>query len=242
MAAIRVLLVDDSVVLRRLAAHTLMSLGGYEVDEAADAIEAFDLLSMREFDAVITDYYMPGLDGLEFARRLRRIRSTANLPIILVTSEREAFIEKEAIAAGVDVTLIKPLDPTVLQRALEECIAVRKGKVRAPGAVTVQSLLDSFAFPVMVLDARRNIVLGNSEFWRVTGRGLDDVELTCAELMHPDGEIPCDCPLAECVRTGQPVERLMPDGDRVSHVTVMPLGGAEGGEHGLYLHLARPAG
>lgn len=185
---------------------------------------------------------MPGLDGIEFARRLRRIRSTSNLPIILVTSEREAFVETEAITAGIDVTLIKPLDPTLLQRSLDECIAMRKGRERTPGAVTVQSLLDSFAFPVMVLDAQRVVVLGNTAFWQATGSGLDDTELTCAELMHPDGRIPADCPLAECVRTGESVERLMPDGQKVSHVTVIPLGGVAGADHGLYLHLARPAG
>jgi CheY-like chemotaxis protein len=240
MTLIRVLLVDDSVVLRRMAKNTLESLGGYVVHEAADPIEAFDLLSMQDFDAIITDYYMPGLDGIEFARRLRRIRSTENLPIILVTSERESFVVDEARSAGIDHTLTKPLDPTVLQRVLEECITQRRGSVRTPGTVTVQSLLDSFQFPVMIVDSERNVVLGNSSFWRIAGGGIDDRQVTCAEVMHPDAASLDDCPLIESARTGNTAERLVPNGHGMTHVTVMPLAGVLDRDSGLFLHLAKP--
>ncbi len=239
MPGTKVLLVDDSKVLRRLASMTLASMGGYEVDEAADAVEALELMAEKDFDVIITDYYMPGIDGIEFVRRVRARKETATVPVLLVTSERDPFLEAEALAVGVDRMLLKPLNPNQLALALDECVTRRRQVSSNPLAPSVQQILDSFPYPVTILDAARFVVLGNSAFWEQSGSGLDDDGVRCAAVMHASGTPPRDCPLVECVRTGRPVVRRQIESSSIRIVSVFPLP-ADGADRAqLFLHLAR---
>ena len=88
----RVLLVDDEPLVRLGTAETLRD-EGYEVDEADDGDAAIALAAQTAYDCVITDYLMPGLNGVELARRLRAERP--ELPILLLSgyADPEAFSE-----------------------------------------------------------------------------------------------------------------------------------------------------
>lgn len=110
----RLLLVDDSEVLRKLTAKLLSKKGAF-VTEAVDGLEAMKLFGTTHFDAVITDLHMPNMSGIELTKSLRGLGYT--LPIIGLTAafgEESKLLEK----AGTDDILIKPLAIDRLERTL----------------------------------------------------------------------------------------------------------------------------
>lgn len=117
-------LVADDHPLNRYFLSTLLSYYGYEVQEAADGVEALQSARQRRPDVIIIDVVMPRMDGPELVRALRADRELADIPLIFYTaSYREQ--ESRAIArnAGVELVITKPSDPEVVletvQRALD---------------------------------------------------------------------------------------------------------------------------
>lgn len=235
----RVLLVDDSAVLRRLAAVTLTSLGLYDVDEARDAFEALELMLTNDYGAILTDYYMPGIDGIEFVRRVRRMDQWSHTPVVMISTERDPYVERVAKDAGVDDFLVKPFEPGLMREVLGRLI----GRASAQGTtltIDAQSIIDSMPYPVMVLDERHNVILGNSAFWRETGAGMDDRGIVCTDVMHADGTMPVGCPLAEAVRTGAAAETVIGENGSATLVSVYPMDLMGSAGEPLFLHIARP--
>lgn len=236
----RILLVDDSAVLRRLAAVTLSSLGSYEVDEARDAFEALELMLNNTYAAILTDYYMPGIDGIEFVRRVRRMDLWKKTPIIMISTERDPYVEREARDAGVDDFIVKPFEPGIMREVLDRLLEAAVERVAFD--IDSQNLLDSIPYPAMVLDRNHNVLLGNSAFWRETGAGMSDIGVVCVSAMHANGRPPANCPLTAAVATGAPVEDVVEESGKRLLVSVYPMALVDDAGQPLYLHLTRPAG
>jgi signal transduction histidine kinase/ActR/RegA family two-component response regulator len=121
-----VLVVDDVAVNRRLLAVTLERLG-LAHEEAADAVTALDLAAERPFAAVLMDLDMPGMGGLEAARRLRALPGPgAQLPLIAVTAHGGDALRAASEAAGMDAHLVKPVGEAELRRAIVHAQAMRR--------------------------------------------------------------------------------------------------------------------
>ena len=103
----RILVVDDEPINTRLLKF-LLSDEGYEVMTAASADEALDVLNNDDFDLLLLDIMMPGMDGLELCRQ---IRSRSQTPIIFVTSRGEVKDKVIGLRAGGDDYISKPFDP-----------------------------------------------------------------------------------------------------------------------------------
>ena len=103
----RILVVDDEPINTRLLKF-LLSDEGYEVMTAASADEALDVLNHDDFDLLLLDIMMPGMDGLELCRQ---IRSRSQTPIIFVTSRGEVKDKVIGLRAGGDDYISKPFDP-----------------------------------------------------------------------------------------------------------------------------------
>jgi excisionase family DNA binding protein len=111
----RVLVVDDEEAVRDLLARTL-SLADYDVDAVADGPSAVDRMRMLQYDLLITDLRMPGVDGLNVIREARRLR--ADIPVIIITGHSSEESAIEAINLGVQGYLTKPFRvPRVLAAA-----------------------------------------------------------------------------------------------------------------------------
>ncbi len=109
MTTVRVLLVDDSLLARRLISAALNDLGDIEVvGTAGSGAAALAYLSTNDPDAVILDYEMPGMNGVETLRRIREIR--AQLPVIIFSGvgEHGVKLTVEALAAGASDFVAKP--------------------------------------------------------------------------------------------------------------------------------------
>jgi DNA-binding response OmpR family regulator len=109
----KILVIEDDPLLQDAIAVWL-GLAGYTVVVAHDGHEGLVELSKERPDLVITDVVMPGLNGIEMIRSIRQFRSgLSSVPILVLTG---SFIEygSEAISAGADRALAKPVDPEVL--------------------------------------------------------------------------------------------------------------------------------
>lgn len=105
-ARVKVLLVDDSLVTREME-RRLLEDAGFEVTAAADADEGLNRLGEGEFDCLVTDIEMPGMDGYELTRHLRNIPQFAHLPIIVVSTRERPEDRLEGLQAGADAYLTK---------------------------------------------------------------------------------------------------------------------------------------
>ena len=109
----RILVVDDSPTMRRLAASTLRA-AGYEVVEAEDGQIALDRLLEMEIHAVVTDLNMPVMDGLEMTERVRTNPQTSAMPVLMVTTESSPEMREKGRVAGATGWITKPYAPQKL--------------------------------------------------------------------------------------------------------------------------------
>ena len=122
----RVLAVDDSQLFRTRLSELLTGMG-HECVTASDGLEARDLLQQQTFDVVISDWVMPGMDGLELCRFARTQDRTPYTYVMLLTSMDRRADRLTGLKAGADDYLTKPIDPEELElrlQAAERVLAV----------------------------------------------------------------------------------------------------------------------
>ncbi|MGH7619409.1 MAG: response regulator [Gemmatimonadaceae bacterium] len=116
------LVVDDSLTMRRIIINALQRIGYNDAVEASDGKEA-----LEKFDGsigfVITDWNMPSMSGVEFARAVRANSVGSSVPILMVTTRgaREDIIA--AVEAGVNNYILKPFTPSVLKEKIDRLLA-----------------------------------------------------------------------------------------------------------------------
>lgn len=113
----RVLIADDDPISRRLLERTLQQWG-YEVVTARDGAEAWKLFEERDHPVVISDWVMPGLDGLELVRRIRSSPRPGYVFVILLAASSHRREVVEGMAAGADDFVSKPFDRDELRARL----------------------------------------------------------------------------------------------------------------------------
>jgi two-component system, OmpR family, response regulator len=126
---LRVLVVDDCPDLRA-SLRILLGLWGHDVREAPDGHAALRLAAAFRPDAVLLNVGLPGLDGYEVARRLRRLPGLGGVLLVAVTGYGSPKDVAACRAAGFDHHLLKPFDPVALERLLAPS---GNGAAPAPG-------------------------------------------------------------------------------------------------------------
>jgi len=153
----RVLVVDDEPPVRE-ALDRALRLEGYEVDLASGGAEALDRLAASAPDAVVLDVLMPGVDGLDVCRRLRRDGNRT--PVLMLTARDAVSDRVSGLDAGADDYLVKPF-------ALEELLARLRALLRRAG-----NGMGTLRFADLVLHP------STYEVWR----GRREIELTRTEF------------------------------------------------------------
>ena len=114
-----ILIVDDSsetlFVLKRL-----LAMEGYDVATAADGVEAMAWCNAVMPDAILLDWLMPVMDGLEFVRRLRAEPGGTATRVIFCSSETDIARIREALDAGADEYIMKPFDGAIVAGKLAQ--------------------------------------------------------------------------------------------------------------------------
>ena len=122
--ALRFLVVDDSVTMRRIVLNSLKTLGYNDFVEANDGKEALEKLAGdNTINFVITDWNMPVFSGLELVKSIRSTEVFAKLPILMVTTRgiKEDIIE--AMQARVNNYVVKPFTPAILKEKIDAILA-----------------------------------------------------------------------------------------------------------------------
>lgn len=114
-----ILVVDDNPDNLKLVRWTLED-EGYNVTEAVTAEEALDLAARRDFDLVLMDISLPGMDGKEATRRLRSIPRYASTPILAVTAHAISEEQAEIRTSGVSEVIHKPIDIKQLLKTIQQ--------------------------------------------------------------------------------------------------------------------------
>jgi two-component system chemotaxis response regulator CheY len=124
----RVLVVDDSATMRKIIVKGLREagFGACEVTEAADGASALGALRGSEFDLVLCDINMPGMDGLSLVRSAREdVTISPELPIVMITTEGGLEKVEEALASGATDYLRKPFSSDQLQDKIASMLTDR---------------------------------------------------------------------------------------------------------------------
>jgi sigma-B regulation protein RsbU (phosphoserine phosphatase) len=121
-----ILVTDDDATSRRLLVR-ILSGSGYLCAEASNGVEALDLVRETVPSLLLLDFDMPGLDGAEMLRRLRRENdiSVAQLPTIMLTAHTDVQSEVLCLEAGADDFVTKPINPAVLCARIETQLRLR---------------------------------------------------------------------------------------------------------------------
>ena len=116
-----ILVADDSMTILAMVSSRL-TRAGYDVVTAARGDDALRLVQEHRPRLVLLDVEMPGLDGVEVARRIRADEALAGTFIVMLTSLSEASEVAAGMAAGADAYLTKPFSPQDLQTQVEQLI------------------------------------------------------------------------------------------------------------------------
>jgi two-component system chemotaxis response regulator CheY len=119
------LVVDDFSTMRRIIKNLLHDLGYANVTEADDGNTALPLLKNGNFDFLITDWNMPGMQGLELLRHVRSDARLAKLPVLMLTAEAKREQIVEAAQAGVSGYVIKPFTAVTLKEKIDKILAAQ---------------------------------------------------------------------------------------------------------------------
>jgi two-component system phosphate regulon response regulator PhoB len=103
----RILIIEDEAAIREMLGYTLMK-EGFEFHEAADADQAQPLLSSHRPDLILLDWMLPGMSGIDYARRVRRDPVTRDIPIIMLTACGEESEKVRGLDTGADDYVTKP--------------------------------------------------------------------------------------------------------------------------------------
>ena len=120
-----VLFVDDDAMNRRVV-KDMLEIAGVKMDEAPDGQSGLDLIADRDYQIVLMDLRMPGMDGIEAIQHIRqRGDEKAALPILVVTADTSLDIRHHCIEKGADDLLQKPVAMNALYEAMATVIANR---------------------------------------------------------------------------------------------------------------------
>jgi two-component system, chemotaxis family, chemotaxis protein CheY len=114
----KILIVDDSNMLRDMLKYALTDGGYTNLTEAADGVEGLEKANSAIYDLIITDVNMPNMNGLELVERLRAIPVYAKTPLLVLTTENTDEMKAKGKTVGATGWIVKPFMPEQLLRAI----------------------------------------------------------------------------------------------------------------------------
>jgi two-component system, OmpR family, phosphate regulon response regulator PhoB len=121
----KLLLAEDEEVLRMLVVDTLED-EGYEIDEAFDGLEAFNLLCENAYDLIILDFMMPVMTGLEVIEKMRAMPSKQDVKVMMLSAKNQQSDQEQVLNAGANYFMSKPFSPLELVKRVEEILSEGK--------------------------------------------------------------------------------------------------------------------
>ncbi len=131
MAEAKILIVDDEEAIREMISVSL-ELAGFQWIEAENGQVAHSRIVDERPDLVLLDWMLPGVSGIELARRLKREQTTAEVPIIMLTAKSEEDNKIQGLDAGADDYVTKPFSTRELISRINAVLRRTKGETNKP--------------------------------------------------------------------------------------------------------------
>ncbi|MCG6551484.1 MAG: response regulator [Candidatus Magnetominusculus sp. LBB02] len=122
---LKVMVVDDDMTARKIIGLYVRE-NGYEPVFAKNGVDAIEKLASNEVALIVSDLNMPYMDGIELARHLKNDRAFQALPILMLTTENDDKERKQAVAAGVDAYMAKPVTAEAVGAVINELLQHRR--------------------------------------------------------------------------------------------------------------------
>ncbi|MEX2525742.1 MAG: phosphate regulon transcriptional regulator PhoB [Gammaproteobacteria bacterium] len=135
----KILVIEDEVAIREMLGYALMK-EGYEFHEAADVEQARPITAEHRPDLILLDWMLPGMSGVDYARRLRNDPDTRDIPIIMLTARGEESDRIRGLDTGADDYVTKPFSTRELLARIKAVLR-RTGKPGEAGAIEVNGLV-----------------------------------------------------------------------------------------------------
>ena len=118
--SISILVVDDSAVMRKIIIKSIneSKFAGANIMEASDGTEGLRVFDPGKIDLILADWNMPNLNGLEFIKKVRQIKTSKKIIVIMITTEGSAGKMEEAMNSGVDNYITKPFTSLQLEQKI----------------------------------------------------------------------------------------------------------------------------
>ncbi len=116
----KILIVDDFSTMRRIVKNLLRDLGFTNTQEADDGQTALPMLQTGDFDFLVTDWNMPGMQGIDLLKNVRADPSLKDLPVLMVTAEAKREQIVEAAQAGVNGYIVKPFPAGTVKEKIDK--------------------------------------------------------------------------------------------------------------------------
>lgn len=116
----KILVVDDFSTMRRIVKNLLRDLGFNNTVEADDGLTALPILKKGGIDFVVTDWNMPGMQGIDLLKNIRADADLKHLPVLMITAEAKREQIVEAAQAGVNGYIVKPFTAATLKEKLDK--------------------------------------------------------------------------------------------------------------------------
>jgi two-component system, chemotaxis family, chemotaxis protein CheY len=118
----KVLVVDDQLTMREVTRLALQEMGVRQIIDAENGDDAFKKATTQPLDMIISDFNMPGMDGLGLLRAVRGHPAVRKLPFILVTGRGDNALVVSAAQAGVNNYIVKPFTTEMLREKVEAVV------------------------------------------------------------------------------------------------------------------------
>lgn len=116
----KVMVVDDSSVMRQIIKNNLKQLGFTSISDAEDGAMGFKKLADEPIDLIVSDWNMPKMTGIEFLKAVRADATFKGIPFLMVTSEADKDKIMEAVQAGVSQYIVKPFNAVQLEEKIKQ--------------------------------------------------------------------------------------------------------------------------
>lgn len=116
----KILIVDDFATMRRIIKNLLRDLGFNNTVEADDGLTALPILKQGGIDFLVTDWNMPGMQGIDLLKKVRADEELSHLPVLMVTAEQKREQIIEAAQAGVNGYIVKPFTAATLKEKVDK--------------------------------------------------------------------------------------------------------------------------
>lgn len=121
----RILVMEDDPASQRLTKY-ILEHNGYEVRTASNGLEGLRKVQEEEYDLIILDVMLPGIDGFEICYHLRTNPRTTKLPILMLSAKARDADKDTAFKVGVDDYITKPVSPAEILKKVENLLIQRE--------------------------------------------------------------------------------------------------------------------